>query len=88
MNYYGTRLATCSSDRIIKIFEVKPNGQTYPIAELIGHEGPVWQVVWAHPKYETILASCSFDRKVIVWKEVTMGKWKRIFEYKGCDASG
>jgi len=28
------------------------------------HEGPVWQVAWAHPKYGSILASCSYDRKV------------------------
>ena len=28
------------------------------------HEGPVWQVSWAHPKYGSILASCSYDRKV------------------------
>ena len=25
MDFYGTRLATCSSDRIIKIFDVKVN---------------------------------------------------------------
>lgn len=29
------------------------------------HEGPVWQVSWAHPKYGSILASCSYDRKVM-----------------------
>ena len=28
------------------------------------HEGPVWQVAWAHPKFGSILASCSYDRKV------------------------
>ena len=43
MDYYGTRLATCSSDRSIKIFEVKEGTQTR-VADLRGHEGPVWQV--------------------------------------------
>ena len=43
MDYYGTRLATCSSDRSIKIFEVKEGTQT-KVADLKGHEGPVWQV--------------------------------------------
>ena len=43
MDYYGTRLATCSSDRTIKIFEVKEGTQTR-VADLRGHEGPVWQV--------------------------------------------
>lgn len=37
MNYYGTRLATCSSDHLVKIFEIKANGQSLPMAELTGH---------------------------------------------------
>lgn len=28
------------------------------------HEGPVWEVAWAHPKFGNLLASCSYDRKV------------------------
>ena len=40
MDFYGTRLATCSSDRSIRIFEVKGQTQT-PIADLREHEGPV-----------------------------------------------
>uniref|UniRef100_A0A915CGV3 Protein SEC13 homolog n=1 Tax=Parascaris univalens TaxID=6257 RepID=A0A915CGV3_PARUN len=86
MNYYGTRLATCSSDRLVKIFELKPSGQTYPLAELSGHDGPVWQVVWAHPKFDNVLASCSYDRKVIIWKEVS-GKWQKIYEWSDHEAS-
>ena len=27
MDYYGTRLATCSSDKLVKIFEVKDGTQ-------------------------------------------------------------
>lgn len=38
MNYYGTRLATCSSDHLVKIFEIKTNGQAFPMAELTGHD--------------------------------------------------
>ena len=44
MNFYGNLLATCSSDRMVKLFEVKANGQSFPLAELNGHEGPVCQV--------------------------------------------
>ena len=33
------------------------------------HEGPVWQVAWAHPKFGSILASCSYDGTVIIWQE-------------------
>ena len=28
------------------------------------HEGPVWQVCWAHPKFGSMIASCSYDHKV------------------------
>ena len=49
MDFYGTRLATCSSDRSVKIFDVRDGSQTLA-ADLRGHEGPVWQVAWAHPR--------------------------------------
>ncbi|XP_041317842.1 protein SEC13 homolog [Pyrgilauda ruficollis] len=85
MDYYGTRLATCSSDRSVKIFDVRNGGQIL-IADLRGHEGPVWQVAWAHPMYGNILASCSYDRKVIIWKEEN-GTWEKTYEYTGHDSS-
>ena len=85
MDYYGKRLATCSSDRTVRIFEVVENTQNL-VASLPGwahthththtfnlftfhcsHEGPVWQVDWAHPKFGSILASCSYDRKVSLY---------------------
>jgi protein transport protein SEC13 len=40
------------------------------VATLQGHEGPVWQVAWAHPKFGVILASCGFDGSVLVHREV------------------
>ena len=61
MDYYGLRLATCSSDNSVKIFDLK-NGSQSLAAELKGHVGPVWQVAWAHPKFGNLLASCSYDR--------------------------
>ncbi|CUS23064.1 LAQU0S08e01332g1_1 [Lachancea quebecensis] len=76
LDYYGKRLATCSSDKSIKIFEVE--GETHRLVEtLYGHEGPVWQVDWAHPKFGVILASCSYDGKVLIWKEEN-GRWSQI----------
>jgi hypothetical protein len=35
MDYYGKRMATCSSDRVIKIFEVAETGATQ-VAEIKG----------------------------------------------------
>ncbi|PVD24600.1 hypothetical protein C0Q70_15084 [Pomacea canaliculata] len=85
LDYYGTKLATCSSDRSIKLFDVS-NGQQVPIADLRGHEGPVWQIAWAHPMYGSILASCGYDRKVIIWKE-NGGSWEKLHEYANHDSS-
>ncbi|KAK9380263.1 WD40-repeat-containing domain protein [Kockiozyma suomiensis] len=78
LDYYGKRLATCSSDSTIKIFEIE--GESHKlIATLAGHEGPVWQVSWAHPKFGVILASSSFDGKVIIWREdVATKTWTNI----------
>ena len=50
------------------------------------HTGPVWQVAWAHPKFGHILASCSYDGKVIIWKEQpaqgpTPAGWAKIKEH-------
>lgn len=63
----------------------------------------MWQVAWAHPKYGSILASCSYDRKVhtehtvvtssfiskqvIIWKE-TGGSWKQLYEFCEHKSSG
>lgn len=125
-DYYGKRLATCSSDCCVKVFDVvgeqvrgegregragggcsgaalgrlpfaglarcccllelrrsalpwpahclsleqqephsalnvsltSPSRQVTHLADLSGHEGPVWQVAWAHPKFGSLLASC------------------------------
>eukprot|EP00126_Sphaerothecum_destruens_P002450 Sdes_comp15888_c0_seq2m5001 len=85
MDYYGKKLATCSSDRTIKVFEVSNEKHTL-LAELKGHEGPVWQVCWSHPKFGNVLASCSYDRRVIMWKE-TNAVWSKVYEYSNHDSS-
>lgn len=82
MDYYAKRLATCSSDKTIKIFDVSGESQVQT-SVLTGHEGPVWQVAWAHPKFGSIIASCGYDRKVIIWKERedSRNNWYPIYEY-------
>lgn len=82
LDYYGKRLATASSDRMIKIFDVSPDQTQHQLsASIQAHEGPVWQVAWAHPKFGSILASCSYDRKVCVWKETQPQQWTKVYEY-------
>jgi hypothetical protein len=48
----------------------------------------VWQIDWAHPKFGVILASCSYDAKVIIWKDHGAGSWKKIKEHTLHSASG
>lgn len=56
------------------------------------HTAPVWQLAWAHPSFGSILASCSYDGRVFIWKEVGLGAgkgtggevqdgWERIKEH-------
>ncbi|KAG8939703.1 GTPase-activating protein S13 [Tulasnella sp. 424] len=93
LDYYGKRLATCSSDRTIKIFDVIDGEKKGAGVTLRGHSGPVWQVAWGHPKYGNILASCSYDGKVFIWKEqappsgAAAGSWTKIKEYAAHSAS-
>lgn len=69
LNYYGTRLATCSNDKTVKIFEVSENGVS-ALETLTGHAGPVWYADWCHPSLgETLLATCGYDGRVMIWKE-------------------
>ena len=51
------------------------------MAEISAHNGSIWQMSWAHPKYGNIIASCGFDRKVCVWKEVNKNNWEKLYEY-------
>ena len=39
----------------------------------------MWQVAWAHPKFGSLLASASFDNRVIVWKEVADNVWQQLY---------
>ncbi|KAL8903438.1 MAG: hypothetical protein Q9207_003927 [Kuettlingeria erythrocarpa] len=85
LDYYGRRLATCSSDKTIKIFEIE--GEDHKLTETLrGHEGAVWCVSWAHPKYGNILASSSYDGKVFIWREQN-GQWAKVADFNLHQAS-
>ncbi|GLD97402.1 hypothetical protein PINS_up006086 [Pythium insidiosum] len=67
-DFYGSRLATCSSDRKIKIWE-EIAGEWRLQCEWNAHQASVWKLAWAHPEFGQILASCSFDRTVSIWED-------------------
>jgi len=74
LDYYAKRAAAASGDNTVHIWDVT-DGRQQSIAVLRGHEGPVWKVSWAHPRFGNILATCGYDMKVIIWKE-ERGQWQ------------
>jgi protein transport protein SEC13 len=73
-------------DRTVKIYDVKEGGYTHT-ATLQGHEGPVWQVAWAHPKFGVVLGSASFDGSVQIHREARAGEWTCVFSGAGLHES-
>lgn len=68
------------------LFELCSLYSTFPVLNIQlttksnRHEGAVWSVSWAHPKYGNILASASYDGKVFIWRE-TNSQWTRIYDF-------
>jgi len=86
LDYYGRRLATCASDKTVRVFEIDAGNQRL-IETLRQHEGPVWQVAWSHPRLGSYLASCSYDSQVIIWAEFS-GRWEAVCYHRVHEASG
>ncbi|VDK32101.1 unnamed protein product [Taenia asiatica] len=70
-DYYGQRMATCSSDQMIKIWDLRDDQEWECTARWRYHLGSVWRVCWAHPEFGQIIATCSFDRTIAIWEEIT-----------------
>jgi WD40 repeat protein len=66
---YGRRMATCSGDRFVRIFELSDNGQWHIIAEWQAHKGSVTHLSWAHPEFGSLLATCGSDHDAKLWEE-------------------
>lgn len=85
LDYYGLRLATCSSDRLVKIFNVRSENGAAPkiefASDLMGHTGPVWEIAWAHPRWGTLLASCGYDGLVLVHRETDANTWEEAYRF-------
>jgi protein transport protein SEC13 len=54
-----------------------PAAQVTHLADLGGHEGPVWSLAWAHPRHGGLLASAGADGRVVVWREAAPGAWQQ-----------
>lgn len=69
-DFYGQRMATCSSDQFVKVWDKDDHDNWKLSATWKAHSGSVWKVTWAHPEFGQVLATCSFDRTAAVWEEI------------------
>lgn len=84
-DYYGRRMATCSSDHTVKIWDQGDDKEWICTADWKRHSGGVWKVTWAHPEFGQVIATCSFDCTAIIWEEevsdlnacTNMSRWVR-----------
>ncbi|CAD8163145.1 unnamed protein product [Paramecium octaurelia] len=67
-NFDGNRFATASSDQTMRVYN-KVNGKWEKSAECKCHDGPIWKIRWADPKFGQLIATCSQDKGVCVWEE-------------------
>lgn len=79
-DFYGKRLATCSSDQKIKVFDQTEDGGWKLTYEWKAHSGSIWKVAWAHPEFGNVIASCSFDRTVCIWEEEEDNKGEKSWK--------
>ncbi|KAJ3503301.1 hypothetical protein NLJ89_g8496 [Agrocybe chaxingu] len=73
-DFYGLRLATCSLDQRIKVWQLDENNSWSVEDDWKAHDAAVSKLSWAHPEFGTILASGSFDRTVKIWEQVSAGQ--------------
>jgi nucleoporin SEH1 len=70
-DFHGTRMATCSSDQTVKVWDSDEETGWQCTASWKAHSGSVWRVTWAHPEFGQVLATCSFDRTAAIWEELS-----------------
>ncbi|KAK7046919.1 purine-cytosine permease fcyB [Favolaschia claudopus] len=71
-DFYGLRLATCSLDQRIKLWQLdESNGNWELEDDWKAHDAAVSKISWAHPEFGNIIASASFDRTVKVWEQTS-----------------
>ena len=46
------------------------------------HKNAVFQIAWAHPKFGPLIATCGYDGKVYIVKEVAANTWNEVYMYE------
>ena len=71
LDVYGRRMATVSGDRIIRIWDLLPDGSWQPTHQWPAHKSAVTCVSWAHAEFGILVATGGTDQQVHVWEEVS-----------------
>lgn len=86
-DFYGRHVATGSSDQHIKVFDLDSATNSWVLNDLWkAHDSLIVKITWAHPEFSSskIIASCSYDRTVKIWREQpdelqgSGRRWKRL----------
>ena len=72
-DHYGRRIATCSGDRTVKVWDLNEKGewtfQPGSGSDWQAHRGSVTRLSWAHPEFGQLLATCGADHVATIWEE-------------------
>ena len=79
-DYFGSKFACSSMDNSIVVYESTKETPEL-IATLKEHKSPVWRVQWSHPRFGPILASCGYDKQVLLWKETSPKQYNVIYAF-------
>lgn len=66
---YGRRVATCSGDRFVRVWDLTDSGEWTLAAHWQAHRGSVTSLCWAHPEFGSIMATCGSDHEAKIWEE-------------------
>ena len=68
---YGRRMATCSGDRFVRVWDLTDRGEWSLVGEWQAHRGSVEKICWAHPEFGSLLATCGSDHEAKIFEERT-----------------
>lgn len=66
---YGRRMATCSGDRFVRVWDLTDSGEWNLTAQWQAHRGSVTSLCWAHPEYGSLIATSGSDHEAKIWEE-------------------
>lgn len=68
---YGRRMATCSGDRFVRVWDLTDLGEWTLVGEWQAHRGSVSMLSWGHPEFGSLIATCGSDHQATIFEEKT-----------------